>query len=228
MPGIVGLITEMPRAEAQQQLERMVALLRHESFYEIGTWIDESAGVYVGWSARKGSFSDGMPLCSQRGDTVLVFSGEEFSKPGIAHSLKEHGRGLPETGPGYLVQSYGEDPSFPANLNGRFQGLLVDRARGTSTLFNDRYGMHRVYYHEAKEGFYFGAEAKAILAVRPELRRVDLRGLGEFIACGCVLENRTIFEGIHVLPGAAAWVFRNGLVQSKNQYFDPREWEDQT
>ena len=57
-------------------------------------------------------------------------------------------------------------------------------------MFNDRYGMHRIYYHEAKEAFYFAAEAKAILAVRPELRRADPRGLGEFVACGCVLDNR--------------------------------------
>jgi len=54
------------------------------------------------------------------------------------------------------------------------------------TLFNDRYGMHRIYYHEAKEAFYFSAEAKAILAVRPELRVMDRRSLGEFVACGCV------------------------------------------
>ena len=88
-------------------------------------------------------------------------------------------------------------------------------------LFNDRYGMHRLYYHESKEAFYFAAEAKAILAVRPELRSVDPRGLGEFVACGCVLENRTLFEGIHVLPAAAAWVFRNGSVERRRAYFQP-------
>jgi len=59
-----------------------------------------------------------------------------------------------------------------------------------SSLFNDRYGLHRLYYHEAKEAFYFAAEAKAILAVRPELRSPDWQGLGEFVACGCVLEDR--------------------------------------
>ena len=75
--------------------------------------------------------------------------------------------------------------------------------------------MHRIYYHESKEAFYFAAEAKAILAVRPELRRADPRGLGEFVACGCVLENRTLFEGIHVLPPAAAWVFREGSIERK-------------
>ena len=45
-------------------------------------------------------------------------------------------------------------------------------------LFNDRYGMQRIYCHESKDAFYFAAEAKAILAVRPELRRMDARGLG--------------------------------------------------
>ena len=71
MPGIVGLITKMPRAWAEPQLLRMVETLRHESCYVSGTWIDESMGVYVGWTARKGSFSDGMPLSNERGNVVL-------------------------------------------------------------------------------------------------------------------------------------------------------------
>jgi len=54
MPGLVGLVTKMPRARAERELERMVAALRHESFYKTGTWIDESLGVYVGWAERKG------------------------------------------------------------------------------------------------------------------------------------------------------------------------------
>ena len=60
---------------------------------------------------------------------------------------------------------------------------------------------------------YFAAEAKAILAVRPELRSADTRSLGEFVACGCVLENRTLFENILLLPGAAA-EFLDAAVQA--------------
>jgi asparagine synthase (glutamine-hydrolysing) len=86
--------------------------------------------------------------------------------------------------------------------------------------------MHRIYYHESHHAFYFAAEAKAILAVRPELRSIDPRGLGELVSCGSVLEDRTLFAGIHALPGAAAWVFRNGSVEAKRTYFLPREWED--
>jgi asparagine synthase (glutamine-hydrolysing) len=215
LPGIVGLITRLPRHEAEGQLARMLEALRHESFYVTGTWIDESQGVYLGWIARKNSFSDGMPLRSEDGEVVLVFSGEEYSQ---ARAPKK---------PSYLLHLYDADPSFPAGLNGRFHGLVTDRKRGTATLFNDRFGMHRTYFHEGKEAFYFSAEAKGILAVRPELASADLQSLGELVACGCVLENRTLFKGIHVLPGAANWVFRNGSIERKGRYFRPAEWEDQ-
>jgi len=205
----------------------MVETLRHHSSYKTGTWIDESLGIYVGWAARENSFSDGMPLRNERGDVTLVFSGEEFPEPGTRPRLREQGHAVEAKGPSYLVHLAEEDPAFPAGLNGRFHGLLADQARGVATLFVDRYGMHRIYYHESSEAFYFAAEAKAILAVRPETRRTDAQGLGEFISCGCVLENRTLFAGIQVLPPASAWVCRNGSVERKGQYFQPAEWENQ-
>ena len=227
MPGIVGLITKMPRARAESELQRMVGAICHESFYVTGTWVDEALGVYVGWAARKGSFSDGMPLRNEQGDSVLVFSGEEFPDPGTRQGLKQRGHQVQPQGPSYLVHLYEEDAQFPAGLNGRFHGLVADRRRGTATLFNDRYGLQRIYYHESKEGFYFAAEAKAILAVRSELKKIELRALGEFISCGCVLENRSLFEGVHVLPCASVWTFRNGFVDRKSNYFQPSEWEAQ-
>jgi asparagine synthase (glutamine-hydrolysing) len=227
MPGIVGLITKMPRDKAAEELSLMVAALCHEPFYKTGVWIDELLGVYVGWAVRENSFSDGMPLWNERRDVCLVFSGEEYPEPGTAHRLKERGHSLESRGSAYLAHLYEEDPTFPAGLNGIFQGLLTDRARGTAMLFNDRYGMQPIYYHKSKEAFYFAAEAKAILAVRPELRSADSRGLGEFVACGCVLDNRTIFKGILALPAASAWIFRDSSIEQKSSYFQPREWEDQ-
>lgn len=227
MPGLVGLITRMGREEAQRQLLQMVAALRHEEFYVTGTWSDESLGLYVGWIERKHSFSDEMPLRNERGDVVLAFAGEEFPEPETPRRLQERGHDLDVAGPSYLVHLYEEDASFPAGLNGRFHALLADRRRRTAMLFNDRYGMARLYYHQSKTAFYFAAEAKAILAVCPVLRNLDPRGLGEFIACGAVLENRTLFEGIEVLPPASAWIFENGSLRDKSNYFRPREWEGQ-
>src|SRR5688572_29121646 len=141
MPGIVGLITKMPREHAEPQLRRMVGAIRHESSCTTGTWIDESLGVYVGWVLRGGSFCDGMPIANERGDVVLVFSGEEYSDPDTVTTLRRQGHELGVKPASYLVHLYEADPSFPAGLNGRFQGLCIDRRLGRATLFNDRSGM---------------------------------------------------------------------------------------
>src|SRR3954470_14396275 len=134
MPGIVGLVTNMPRQRAELEVAQMLGTLRHEPFYRTGIWADESLGVYVGWCAREKSFSDGMPLQNERGDIALVFSGEEFPEPGTARALREAGHSFNGGGPEYLVHLYEQDAAFPAGLNGRFHGVLIDRARRTAML----------------------------------------------------------------------------------------------
>src|SRR5213593_4750694 len=166
MPGIVGLVTKMPRQRAEFELRQMLGVMCHESFYSTGTWVDDELGIYVGWTARGGSFSDAGPLQNEAGDVVLIFSGEEYPAGGTIRRLKQRGHGLGEAEAAYLVHLYEDDPSFPAGLNGLFHGVLTDRRRRIVTIFNDRYGMHRLYCHESKDAVYFAAEAKAILAVR--------------------------------------------------------------
>lgn len=227
MPGIVGLITKKPRDWAERMLACMMTPLIHERFYSKGSWCDESLGVYVGWVARENSFDEEMPLRNEGGDIALVFSGEDYPEPGTARIVRERGHQCNPDGPSYLVHLYEDDPDFFKNLNGRFHGIVADCARGTITVFNDRFGLQRLYFHEASDAFLFSAEAKSILAVRPELRSVDPRGLGEYVACGCVLENRTLFRGIYVLPPGSAWSFRGGTPEKKATYFEPREWEGQ-
>lgn len=91
MPGIVGLITRMPHQWAEQELLEMVRCLDHGHFLVTGTWVDEELGVYVGWVARTGSFSDGMPVRNEQGDVSLVFSGEDFPEPETVCRLKKLG-----------------------------------------------------------------------------------------------------------------------------------------
>src|SRR5208337_2935074 len=102
------------------------------------------------------------PLYNEARDVCLVFCGEDFPESGLAQHLKERGHVFDVEGPSYIVHQYEEDPSWLARLNGKFQGLLTDKQRTTATLFNDRYGLHRIYYYEGNETFYFAAEAKAI------------------------------------------------------------------
>ncbi len=226
MPGIVGLITKAGRAESEAQLNRMVEAMRHEVFYETGTWIDEPNGIYIGWVNRKGSVPT-RPLTSENGQgSTLFFSGEDFSQSVSPKTAASNGHGK-SSGGEYLINLADRDPSFPACLNGRFQGLLARGNRGEAILFNDRYGLSRIYYYEARDSFYFAAEAKSLLAVHPELRETDARSLGELVSVGCVLDNRSVFRRIGVLPAGSEWIFANKALVAKKTYFDPKEWEDQ-
>jgi len=227
MPGIVGLITTKPRQWAEAELLRMVETMEDRTLYVSGTCIDERQHLYVGWVAHKGSFAAKMPLQNESKSLTLFFSGEDYPEPGLISRLKEKGHSFDCERASYLSHLAEENADFPRQLNGRFHGCLADRHAGRLTIFNDRFGMHRLYYHEAKEAFYFAAAAKAILAVCPQLRTVDPESLAELILCGCTLENRSIFRDLHVLPPASAWIFRNGSLEKKAAYFEPQEWEDQ-
>jgi len=198
----------------------MVAAMRYEPFYRTGTWIDESLGVYAGWTVIEDAFADGMPLRDGRGDLTLIFSGEEYGHRNVM-------AGGDESRAGFLLSLAANDPHFVSRLDGLFHGVLAEATSGFVSVFNDRFGMHRLCYHESDDAFYFAAEAKAILAARPDLRVPSPQGLGEFLACSCVLENRTIFKDIAVMPAASRWIFRNGVLQKKETYFHPEEWERQ-
>lgn len=205
----------------------MIAAVRHESFYRTGLSVDEDAGVYAGWVSRQSSCADTCALEHESDELTLMLFSEGQPAFGAMSARCDKASGDVPGSRNNVLSRYHGDASFPACLEGRFHGLLIDRRRGTTMLFNDRWGMQRLYVHEAREGVYFAAEAKAILAVRPELRRCSPRGLGEMVSCGCVLENRTLFQGIDVLPPASAWLLRNGAVERRGSYFEPRDWEEQ-
>ncbi|HET9098866.1 MAG TPA: asparagine synthase-related protein [Acidobacteriaceae bacterium] len=223
MPGLVGIISRMPRAVAVEQVQRMVASMLHEPFYVSGSFADENLGLYVGWALRDRPELP-MPMGDETGNKLLVFSGEEFS--GNFKHQEYHGNGSHPQGNFEILPSE-QTADFLARLNGQFQGVFADRTKRTLVLFNDRYGLRRVHYHEAPDGFYFAAEAKAILAVKPELREADPRGVGEHLACGCVLENRTLFKHVYLLPPGSGWRFRAGHLEAKESYFSREEWENQ-
>jgi asparagine synthase (glutamine-hydrolysing) len=61
----------------------------------------------------------------------------------------------------------------------------------------------------------------------PDLRELDSKGLAEFLACGCVLQNRTLFRGISLLPPGSVWTFVPGRPLRKELYFKRERWEQQ-
>jgi asparagine synthase (glutamine-hydrolysing) len=226
MPGIVGIIDKEPHRENQSTLDLMVDCMKHETFYTSGTYVEDRLGLWLGWTNHAGSFSDCLPIWNENRDVCLIFSGEEYADPAEIDSLRARGHRFNSDDASYLVHLYEEQgPEFLQKLNGLFSGLIVDLRVGKAILFNDRYGLNRIYYHQNERGFYFASEAKSLLRVLPSVRSLDLVGLGEFLSCGCVLQNRSLFSGLSLLPGGSAWSFSVGKPVLKASFFDRSVFE---
>lgn len=229
MPGIAGIVSKANNRSFERDVDSMVRCMMHEPFYSSGSYFHKPVGLYVGWAVRKGSFSDCMPVWNERKDSCLIFSGEDFTDGDLLERLKTNGHEFDPSNASYLIHLYEEKgDGFLDGLCGQFQGVLYDSSIGRIILFNDRYGMQRMYFHEGSDAFYFASEAKSLLKVKPELRDPDYRGLGEQVGCGCVLENRTLFKKIFILPCASKWTFRDGREARKEQYFQPSNWENRS
>ena len=226
MPGLAGIIGK--GETNRRDLEEMVKAMRHESFYGSGTYVDEGQGVFVGWTVHPGSYSDCLPITNEDRKVTLFFSGEHFADRSDYDALKNRGHAVNRLDASALVHLYEEGGlDFLRKLNGWFHGLLVDQRSDLVALFNDRFGMQRLYYYEEPDRILFASEAKAILRVRKELRSLDPQSLGEFLVCDCVLQNRTLFSKLRTLPGASCWTFRAGTLLKKKAYFAAQEWEEQ-
>ena len=201
--------------------------MMHEPFYTSAAYINRELGFYVGCVSVKGSSSEHMPVYNERGDLVLFLAGECFADRDVHACLSRRGHEFDPHDVSYVIHLYEEDPDGCLDhLNGWFSGIILDCQNRTALLFNDRYGLKKLYYYEDDKAFFFSSEAKSLLKAFPFLRSVDARSLGEYFVFDCVLENRTYFAGVSQLPAASAWAFSEGRLE-KRRYFEPSSWEDQ-
>jgi asparagine synthase (glutamine-hydrolysing) len=228
MPGIAGIIDKGKAKKNMTKVQLMLECMKHEPFYTQSTYFNEQLGFYAGWACHGNSFAECMPIFNERKDLTFLFSGEPFENDVLTSDLKLRKHEFNSSDASYIIYLYEEEgENFIRRLNGWFSGIIIDLRKQEVVLFNDRYSMHRIYYYEDNDIFYFSSEAKAILKVCPELRKMDPSAAGEFFACGCTLENKSLFSKINVLPGGSAWTFhKDGRIEKKS-YFDFKQWEEQ-
>lgn len=228
MPGLAGIIANNRSVGIASMLSTMLESMRHESFYVFGKVVEPDNLLGVGWVALKNSFSDCMPLWNETKDICLILSGEIYCDDSELMPLRGRHRIAAQNDASYLVHLYEEQgPDMLAGLNGWFAGIIIDQRARKQILFTDRFGLGRIYYHESRNGFLFSSEAKSLLAAIPSLRQMDQRGLAEYYSVGCVLQNRTLFSDISIVPGGSAWTFhRDGRIE-KGRFFSPASWENQ-
>ena len=216
LPGITGIFGPGGPDDNTSSLQQMLQPMLHEDSYSSGTYLSRELGIFFGFVSANPSHPSAL-VWNAANNIGCFISGEPFIGSPDANDV-----GSP------LISLY-EELGLRAleKLNGWFSGLLVDLRHRQAVLFNDRYGLSRIYVHEQSGRLFFSSEAKSLLAVLPALRELDPRGLAEWFSCGCALGNRTLFRGISLLPPGSAWIFSAEGAVEKQSYFSQSAWENQ-
>ena len=205
MPGLAGTLGFSPAAA--RQVAEMAAVLAPAHDAVRGQQACTGWPLHLGWAHHAGSLAAVTPTRTGTGRMALLLAGEVVGSPPAVLDQFEH-KGLQAL----------------HTLDGWFSGVLIDRVRQRAWLFNDRYGLGRVYWHAGEEGLFFASEAKALLRVQPALRELDESALAQVHSFGCVLDGRTIFRGVELLPPGSAWELHPDGSVTKGQWFDRSVW----
>lgn len=215
MPGIAGILGRVPEETPSSEIRRIAKCMVHEPWHEVGTYHQERVNLRLAWVLDQLATVCAPPVWNEEKDTALFLIGECFFDGADEASS-----------PKRLLELYAKDGKLRLeDVDGAFAGVLVDLESNKVVLFNDRYGLHRLYYHQTPHAIFFASEAKFILRALPSLRKLDYKGLGELCCCGCPLQGRTLFGDISLIPPASQWTFTWDGRLTKGSYLSPASLE---
>lgn len=199
MPGLVGFTCGgLPPEEARRPLERMRALLSHaESRHHDELFCD---GRVCATRTHTNIIQKG-PQPHSAGGVHVWLDGEFYNREELARSLGDGD--APPNDPALLLRLYGRgggDFDFLKRVDGIYSAVVYDAAAGRVHLVSDRYGLRHLFWAEHAGGIAWGSEAKAMLGLPGFEPRVDREALSDFIRFGHLTGDRTLFEGVELLP----------------------------
>jgi len=203
MCGITGYFNVDGEATSPVVLKRMTDAIAHrgpdgEGFYTDG---------FVALGHRRLAIIDLSPLGHQpmmtpEGRYVLTYNGEIYNFQELRLELEALGHGFrSRTDSEVVLHAYAEwGAGCVKRFNGMFAFAIWDKTKLELFLARDRYGIKPLYYAFVENTLVFGSEAKAILAHNRVGRGLDQEALVEYFAFQNFFTDRTLFEGVRMLP----------------------------
>ena len=189
----------------------------------------DDEGIYaqgpVGLGMRRLSIIDlaggHQPIFNEDRSIAIVFNGEIYNFPELRPELERRGHRFTTNSDTEVIVHLYEDmgPACVSQLRGMFTFALYDRTRDKLLIGRDRLGKKPMHYALAGDRLLFGSEIKSILAVAPELARIDHQALLQYMYFGYILDPLTAFLPIRKLPPGHLLEFERGELRIQ-QYWD--------
>lgn len=224
MCGICGVLQTKGEPVSPIALKRMTDSIAHRGPDGEGSFIDGSLGL----GHRRLAIIDlspagHQPMATENNRFVISYNGEVYNFAELRVELEALGhRFHSRTDSEVVLKSFaqwGRD-SFE-KFNGMFSFAVWDRVEKKLTLARDRYGIKPLYYWRGPHALVFGSEIKAIMAYPGFTRGVDVQALPEYLTFQNFFTDRTLFEGVRILP-AGSWmtVDARGVADGPHKYWD--------
>jgi len=142
------------------------------------------------------------PLADAAGRSWLVYNGELYNFRELRAELEKEGVRFRSEGDSEVLlqalRTWGEG-ALP-RLNGMFAFAWWDADRRRLLLARDRYGVKPLYVRVRDGRLAFASEVKALLAFDGRRADLDLLALNEYLSFQNVFSDRTLFDGVRLLP----------------------------
>ena len=210
MCGIAGIVGCGPTAG--EDMQRMLFALRHRGPDGEGT----EHGPQAIFGHRRLSIIDlaggRQPLTNADRSLWLVCNGEIYNYRELRADLELGGyRFLTNSDCEVILGLYERHGErLLEHLRGMFAFALWDSRRQRLLAARDHLGQKPFYYAQTRRGFAFASEIKALLALEPGLRQLDLSALDQYLGLRLVAPPLSMFSGIRKLPPAHLLVAEPG------------------
>jgi len=205
MCGITGIFNVDGAPVSVSVLKRMTDAVQHRGPDGEGVWTSS----FVGFGHRRLAIVDlsalnHQPMASNDGSVILVYNGEIYNFQNIRLELEAKGYQFRSKGDTEVLlnayHAWGDD--CVSRFNGMFAFAIWDHRRHRLFIARDRYGIKPLYYHFAGGTLLFASEVKALLCHPSMSARVDLAALNEYFSFQNIFTDRTLFDGVKLLPAA--------------------------
>jgi asparagine synthase (glutamine-hydrolysing) len=144
------------------------------------------------------------PIWNEDQTRCIVYNGELYNFNDLRPELESSGhRFRTRSDTEVVLHAYEEwGPDCLRRFNGMFAFAIWDKRENRLFLARDRIGEKPLYYYKDSKRLIFSSEIKAILADPVVPRRLNPRGLANFLCFGHAVAPETIYESIYkLLPG---------------------------
>jgi len=241
MCGIAGYLNLNKQPASEVIAARMAAAAVHRGPDGEGSFVDGPLALgHQRLAIIDLSPAGHQPMRTEDGRFVLVYNGEVYNFGDLRLELESLGHQFRSRCDTEVVlhalQQWGDQALL--RFNGMFALALWDTTTGELLLARDRFGIKPLYYATQSDAFLFGSEIKSLLA-HPDMRaRMDRSALLEYMTFQNYLTDRTLFDGVKILPAGCSMRITPDGRSTIERYWDfsftepaaplsPREYEEE-